>query len=31
MARVVMLDVSWDESRHFATGRTLRFDQQPEF
>ena len=31
VARVGMLDVSGNESRHFAAGRALRFDQQPEF
>src|SRR5450631_1809226 len=31
MARVGMLNVSRHESRHPATGRALRFHQQPEF
>src|ERR1017187_2146434 len=31
MARIGMLDVPGHESRHFATGRALRFDQQPQF
>ncbi len=31
MARIGMLDVPGDESRHFAAWRALRVDQQPEF
>src|SRR6266481_4912341 len=31
MARVGVLYVSGNESRHFATRRALRVDQQPEF
>src|ERR1700687_4663191 len=31
MARIGMLDVSLNESRHPATGGALRLDQQPEF
>ena len=31
VARIRMLDVPGNESRYFAAGRALRFDQQPQF